>query len=357
LRDIFSTSAEEDIDNMSSKTPDWKRNRTLPHRSNRHHVLRPVEQPKGPKPSSTPAYRQKTSSKSPTVAKTGPFPFFDLPGEIRNRIYDLAIPETRVVISGTHPQKELEELKRREPEKKHKTRYHLRGRFRTGDMSTGSLLFASRQFNKEALQYVYARTTFCFEHFGVLRKFLRNIPTVAGRRIRSMEITHVGYAEPQWSIDRAWKLRHDARWAETLEQVKTQTNLQELTLDITNFDWPIQLELNEPWARPLLHLAGEKGLDRVRVKLDNDAFEMVRCDAAAKSLERRMMTSVGRQTQRREEAAEKQRELEANRKAKKVLRISLPQGAASSFSGPVKNAVKSKGLEGYAVAEPSYATC
>ncbi|KAJ9605227.1 hypothetical protein H2200_010617 [Cladophialophora chaetospira] len=342
-----------------------KRTRTLPNR-NRQHRLRPVSQPRRPvadipqvevltHATQNVAYRPK----SVAPRSTKPFPFFDLPGEIRNRIYDLVVPEARVIISGTHPQRDLEQMKKREPGRKHKLpRYQLKGKF-TGNGTASPLLFACRQTNREALKYVYARTTFCFNSFVILRKFLNNIPEAARMSILSLEITHRGYGEPSLLADRKWKLRHDAKWAASLKQVKQQTALRRLVLDITNFDWPIQLQLRESWAKPLLELAGE-GLDRVDLTLEQDSFPIERVAIVESELEKRMTTADGRRQKRQEgkfKAVEEQRRLEeSKRKATKVLTISLPNGMPKA-SGPAKKVVKSKGLEQFAIAQPQVGYC
>ncbi|ETI29223.1 hypothetical protein G647_01676 [Cladophialophora carrionii CBS 160.54] len=345
--------------------PNPTRDRTLPNRGRRND-LRPAFQPRiQPNPCAQVSVASPGAGAVANVAKpvlsrpARPFRFFDLPGEIRNRIYDLVVPEARVIVSGTHPQKQLQQLKKREPKKKHQApRYHLQGTF-AGGSTEASLLFSCRQMNCEAVQYVYARTTFCFTSFVVLRKFLGTVPEAARSSIVSLEITHIGYGEPPLLADREWKLRHDAKWSAVLNQVKQQTALRRLVIDITNFDWPIQLEAREPWAKPLLAL-GADGLDRVDVTLEHDGFPRDRCTAAAKELENRMMTREGRKQKRQEEkrkaADDKKRLEEATRKATKVLTIKLPSGA-TQISGPVKKVVRSKGLEQYAVAQPPIAFC
>ncbi|EXJ59385.1 uncharacterized protein A1O5_12266 [Cladophialophora psammophila CBS 110553] len=344
--------------------PSPKRDRLLPHR-NRQHVLRPVAQLTGP-----PAPRPQAETRRPTTEPMAkipkpapsrppkPFAFFKLPGEIRNRIYDLIIPEARVIISANHPQKELQLMKQREPFKKHKLPPHrLLGQF-TGKATGVSLLLSCRQMNQEAVPFIYARTTFCFDRIVVVRNFLKTIPEHARTSIRALEITHVGYAEPRWLADRQWKLRHDARWAALLRQIKHQvTALQKLTLDVTFFDWPCRLDVTESWARPFRELAGD-GLDRVDFTLEHERFHPVKVAATAKELENMMMSAEGTKQKRREERLKA--EMASKRKATKIkaLTIKLPLGDQTpSWNMPVKKVVKTKGLEQYAVAELPVAYC
>ena len=346
-------------------SPNTQRNRMLQYR-NRKHVLKSVPHLKASTPSGSASNSinraleaVSKAQATPKYKPLQPFRFFDLPGEIRNRVYDLVVPEARVSISGSHPQKELQEMKQESPLKKHKLpRYRFTSKFSTNPTEY-SVLIACRQMNQEVIRYVYGRTTFCFDKFVVLRKFLNRCPHAARTSVVNLEITHVGYGEPVKLRDREWKLRYDAKWEAILKQVKKQTALRTLVLDITNFDWPIRLELTESWARPLLDLAGD-GLDRVDVVLEQDRFAAVKCEVVGKELGKRMMTAEGRRKKRQEERlkaeVEKRRKEESRRKATKVLNVSLPNGAPKA-KGPVKKVVKSTGLGQYTVAQPHVAFC
>ncbi|KIV77863.1 hypothetical protein PV11_09641 [Exophiala sideris] len=350
------------------------RNRHLPYR-NRRHNLRTVQQPTGQSPSlpPVPAHPSIQPRAGPKPRSNGsvpenphsprpckPFPFFKLPGEIRNKIYDLVVPKTRVVISASHPQKELDQLKTQQPLEKHKRpRCRLSGKF-AGEPAPKALLFTCRQMNREAVEFIYARTTFCFDRFVVINKFLNVVPKTGVRSIESLQITHMGYSEPQWMDDRVWKLRHDVKWKKTLERTKEQmTSLSRLKLDLTFFDWPCRLETSEKWARPLLHLAGD-GLDWVDITLNHDRFHAVKNAATAKELENRMMTPEGKKNKIKEAKLqailETKRKEEAQKKAAKVLTIKMPLTEKTKVSNvPLKK--KGKGLEQYSWAQPSVAYC
>ncbi|KIX97920.1 uncharacterized protein Z520_06698 [Fonsecaea multimorphosa CBS 102226] len=344
-----------------------KRNRTLPHR-NRQHVLRPIAQPQGP-PAPRPQAETRPPPSGPVAKATRPapsrssksFPFFKLPGEIRNRIYDLVVPEARVIISANHPQKELQLMRQREPCKKHKPPPHrLLGQF-TGNATEASLFLTCRQMNREAVRFIYSRTTFCFDRVVVLRSFLKTVPEEARASIRALEITHVGYAEPRLLDDRRWKLRHDTKWAMVLRQIQHQvTALRHLRLNVTFFDWPCRLDVSEKWARPYLELAGEGGLLRVEFTLAHECFHEVKVAATAKELENKMMSAEGKKAKRREAEMERKRLEESKRKATRALKIKLPLGdnlPNVNLNMPTKKVVKSKGLEQYAVKEPPCAYC
>ncbi|KAL2427175.1 hypothetical protein ABEF95_009756 [Exophiala dermatitidis] len=352
--------------NMSSNSP--KRIRLLPHR-NRQHVLRNIPQPRSMATSSVGVQPQTSSAQSmcpgtdsqQQVAK--PFPFLDLPGELKNKIYDLVVPTTRVVITGSHPKKDLETLKWMFPNMEHKTRFRLLGEV-TGDTERASmaLLLTCRQMNEEVVTFIYSRTTFCFDRMVVLNKFLNVIPGAAAKSIGKLEITHVGYGEPQWIRDRTWKLRHDEKWAKTLKRIQMEmTSLTTLVLDLTLFDWPCRLEIDESWAKPLLDLAAD-GLERVNVNLVHDRFDPNMATATAKELETKMMSTEGKQKKLREAEAKaalekKQREA-ARTKALRSLRIRMPLGDKTMAKNvPAKKVVKTQGLEQFAKAPPGVAYC
>lgn len=209
--------------------------------------------------------------------------------------------------------------------------------------------------NAEAVEYVYARTTFRFENMNTIHKFLDIVPAAGAESIETLEVRQIGYGEPQWTADREWKLRHDDKWNMTLARVREKMlALQALTLNITVFDWPCQLDMDAPWARNLLQFAGS-GLDRVDVAFEHDRFSVPKMCETAQLLEKKMMTSEGIKKKIQEAQLEKQRQALAQRKTK-ILTILLPSTPYVNV-GPAKKVVKSKGLEQYTVGQPLVAVC
>lgn len=294
-----------------------------------------------------------------------PFPFFDLPGEIRNRIYDLIVEKSRVLIERSHPNKELARLHQLDPTQKHKRpRSRLSGVF-SKHGAGASLLHTCQQMNAEAVEFVYARTTFCFDTMNTIHKFLETIPSHGAKSIETLEVVQKGYGEPQWTDDREWKLRHDSKWKKTLSRVRENlVALQTLKLNITVFDWPCRLEMDATWAKTLINFAGT-GLNQVTVVFEHDRFSWEKGCETARQLETRMMTPEGTKKKIKEVnqqvQLEKQRIALAQRKATKVLSIRLPlktsKQSLNIIPGPARKMFKSKGLEQYARAEPLVAFC
>lgn len=294
---------------------------------------------------------------SPPPAKIPfkPFPIFDLPGEIRNKIYDLVVEESRGLITRSHPNKEWARIQKSNPHQKHvRPRSRLYGQFSQHGAGT-PLLLVCHQMNAEAVEYVYARTTFRFENMNTIHQFLDTVPTAGAKSIETLEVRQRGYGEPQWTVDREWKLRHDDKWKKTLGKVRERMiALQTLTLNITVFDWPCRLEMDAPWARTLIKFAGD-GLDRVNVTFEHDRFSFLKMCETAQLLEKKMMTSEGVQKKIKEIKLEKQRLALAQRKTK-ILTILLPNTQHLNVS-PAKKVVKSKGLGQYTMAQPPVAFC
>ncbi|KEF63024.1 uncharacterized protein A1O9_00999 [Exophiala aquamarina CBS 119918] len=342
-----------------------KRKPTTLHR-NRQFPLRDVPFSKG----SPPRSRTVSSSslnpcpvQNPSKVPFKPFPFFDLPGEIRNRVYDLVVEDSRVLIQGNHPNKELARLHREESTSKHRRpRCHFSGKFSKHGAGV-SLLYTCQRMNAEVVEFVYARTTFCFDNMNTIHKFLNTIPPAGAKSIEILEVDHKGYGEPRWTDDREWKLRHDEKWKQTLKLIRAKLLvLHTLKLNITVFDWPCRLEMDAQWAKPLVDFAGD-GLNRVDVVFEHDRFSWEKVCETARQLERKMMNPAG--LKKKVQEAKRQADLEKERtaftqgKAMKVLSIVMPvdTGKRTPNVSLVKKVVKRKGLEQYAKAEPPIAYC
>ena len=254
-------------------------------------------------------------------------------------------------------------MRRDDPASKHKRpRFHLSGEFFTHGIGA-SLLYTCHQMNAEVIEFIYARTTFCFDNMNTIDKFLNAISRSGAKSIENVEVVQKGYGEPQWTDDCEWKMRHDTKWKHTLKTMREKLSaLQTLKLNITVFDWPCRLDMDAEWAKPLLYFAGD-GLNRVDVVFEHDRFSLAKVSETARQLERKMMTQEGFKKKIREAKQqaelEKQRRALAQRKATRVLNILMPvdPGKQPSTAGPAKKVTKSKGLEKYARAEAPVAFC
>jgi hypothetical protein len=278
-----------------------------------------------------PAFAEWFTPKQPPAWK--PFRFLDLPGEIRNRIYDLVIPNSHVHITGNKPNKEFERSQREDsfPMKK-RPRFRLSGEIITIDDQGADplgLLRSCRKIYRESAPVFYSKTTPCFDSLLPIHKFLHLAPEPGLKHVRSLSLTLSHYGEPELTSDGQWKETYNARWQETCAMLANKLpSLQRLDLDLTLAAWPIQLSSKAEWTRPLRTLSGE-GLHLVLLTLRHNRFESMRLSQAACRVANSMMTAAGRDERDMNEAlaAIRQMEIEQRRKAalpvkaKKVLVI------------------------------------
>lgn len=289
-----------------------------------------------------------TSVQMPMVLESGmqnsvkpqKYGFFDLPGEIRNKIYEHVFDERRVVVRKAHGRKKVgaddnkpvgggqrpsdtrEDSQHSNTNKPSKTytglyvkKSIIQGKvFRSSNKEAHvnvDILFTCRKAYEEGICYLYANTTFYFGSFKSIRRLLRHCRSEALASIRHLELYHVIYGEPALTVDREWKMRDDDRWLKVCISMSEQlTGLQTLRLDLRICDWPTQLNLEASWAQPILELGKRKFLD-AKATLIHPCFSEKRLKHAANVLEEAIMC---------ETAVEKRREAKALRAVEEQLR-------------------------------------
>ncbi|RMZ87983.1 hypothetical protein DV736_g4789, partial [Chaetothyriales sp. CBS 134916] len=286
--------------------------------------------------------------------------FLDLPAEIRNKVYRFAVPSSRVLVFGNHPQREVEQYKkthrcRRAP----KFRYRLHSVILSGMdpqvlAAAAAFLCACRAVNREVTSLLYASTTFCFTTIKQINKFLNVIPEDGKKEITRIEISYSAYGEPLWTKDEYWKIKSDWKWTMACTRIEKELPaLRSVSLGLKISDWPLRLTSSAGCFEPLEILKGS-GLERVRVHLSHYRFHPNQCAVIAKGLEDMMMTMEGRELRDIEEAIEVVHQMEEQdaRKAqrpilrpRKVLVIKdIPRVDRAS----TKTYYRTKGLEGFA---------
>lgn len=257
--------------------------------------------------------------------------FLSLPGELRNEVYRHVIPECRVLIVQTKPNKEMEKQRKIWSEEgvQHKRpRSRLGHLLDIGQISEGlgitmNLLLACKQVRNDVELYLYSRTTFCFSSAKILTRFLDTASQSGVRAIQKAEILHKGYANPELTSHRVYRDRYYSRWSKTCAQVgEEMIGLQHLKLEAHLRDWPCELSaqpLNDTWRRACLQMAPRR-LPRVEVRLHHAMIHrntMVLKELAHK-LENDMMTLEGQMERDRVETVQVLRELEAKKASKEA---------------------------------------
>lgn len=235
---------------------------------------------------------KKTSQKKTFVPKPSQKKglLLKLPGEIRTQIYEYLLDDYRVeVIRAKHHPRPG----RKQPHSYRLCHNKLNLRFGEGFDSRYSatppvqLALTCRRFYEEMLLPVYANTYFVFRSPQTVHMFLNRINRDAQCAIRHIELYHTTYYEPKSPEHRAWKRRADSRWLETCRRLsESLPSLRTVHIDLRLGDWPIQLTLSEPWARPF-HCF--RNLLDARVDLLTGYFHPKQTRQACKDLERAMM--------------------------------------------------------------------
>ncbi|ETN38754.1 uncharacterized protein HMPREF1541_06792 [Cyphellophora europaea CBS 101466] len=272
------------------------------------------------------------------------FPFLELPGEIRNKIYDLTIPRSHVLVIGSHPQREFQASQKHDLDPIRKIpRYRLSGHvlsLDTTDADPLGFLRTCRLINQEAVPVFYSKTTICFNNIKTIHKFLNIAPASGLQSVSKISLTISSYGEPRLTRDTKWKNKQDKRWEDTCARLaRNMTNLRCLELDLRLATWPTQLSVNADWTTPLMKLKGD-GLHSVHLTLRHYRFNQTRLGMAARQAADRMMTAEGREERDLDEALQAVREFEIKQahkeslpiRARKVLVINDEDGAKAKFN-------------------------
>ena len=220
--------------------------------------------------------------------RQGVFRFLDLPAELRNQIYDLAISKEHYAIEwvdNNHKTKsqtyylprsgaprrtplgaEAARRRRALDSPKGKNPEPLPGDYYEPVPTT--LLLICKQMHDEAASVFYSKSAFHFHGLGALRHFLNHLTLLSRQSITKLHLTYKAYGHPRTTKDQIWKARHDRLWEDlcfrltygTKEDPADKCSLTHLGLDLTlndspisftSFDGAINGDLGTRWIRPL----------------------------------------------------------------------------------------------------------
>ncbi|KAI9739586.1 MAG: hypothetical protein M1834_006304 [Cirrosporium novae-zelandiae] len=183
--------------------------------------------------------------------------------------------------------------------------------------SIASLLLVCHQTHQETFKYLYEKTCFTFHSPKSITQFLNVLKPYYKSSIRHLSLVHSTYGEPRNLANRKWKETHDRKWLEVCTRAAEEMpKLKELSIYLNICDLPLELNLEAIWASPYLMFA-DRGLDKVSVALRAKGRSCNKNLAAcAGVLQKRLLSPEAR------EMLEKtQQELKRQQELEKILEL------------------------------------
>lgn len=227
----------------------------------------------------------------------GQFRFLDLPGELRNKIYDYGIVKQYYDIGwvgNNHKNKSLtyrlprlgiacgphleSGAARRRRQLDCSRRVPSQKQLAEGSIHAGpaALLTVCSKMHKEACSVFYSKSTFAFHGLGALRHFLDNLSPTATEALTRLRIKYRAYGEPNRTEDQTWKAKHDRLWEDLCWRIADRCiSLTRLSLDLTlnksplwfaPFDSADHAGIGAQWIKPLWAFQ-DVGIQRCWVRL------------------------------------------------------------------------------------------
>jgi len=189
----------------------------------------------------------------------GFFPFEELAGELRNKIYEYAIPKDRFHIgwvngtqrsktltydlakNGYRPRLQPDVVQRRR--QAHIPSHPAKRQIMDEIYETPSplsLALVNKALYEEASSFFYSRSVFCFDKTRTLRHFLDNMSETNRASIATLRLKHTPYGHPLRTEDQVWKNKADRAWEDMCWRISDEcTGLRTLKLDLKLLKSPL----------------------------------------------------------------------------------------------------------------------
>ena len=241
--------------------------------------------------------REPNTKRALRYISQGYFPFLQLPGELRNRIYELTITQEYYEIGWVDNSSKTKSLTYQLPKSGKAYGPHLKAdaakkrrqldccrrapsqkRLAEGSIHAGpaALLAVCKKMHGEACSVFYSKSTFSFHGLGALRHFLNHLSPVAMESLTQLSIKYRAYGEPNRTEDQKWKAKHDQLWEDLCWRIADQcTALTRLSLDLTlnksplwfaPFDLADKAGIGARWIIPLWAFQ-DVGIQQCEVRL------------------------------------------------------------------------------------------
>ena len=258
----------------------------------------------------------------------GYFPFLELPGELRNKIYHYCIPARSFSITWlkrskgqprgltyrrpTDPQGRGEAPKTKpdihesrlatrhpnHPNSDVQRRRHVMEAIYSQKRSPIAMLWVCRAMYPEASSAFYGKCSFGFDQLSCLRYFLQNLSVANTRSITTLCIKHHAYGHPYLLANEKWKKKADEAFEELCSQITTScTSLTHLRLDLNYHRCPIRFgpvaealyeDFTHQWM-VALWVFDQAILESLRLRLYSDVVEDTVLEVASHELRRELL--------------------------------------------------------------------
>lgn len=220
-------------------------------------------------------------------------PFLNLPGEIRNLIYNYVFPRELYQICcldkraksltyrfATQPLKgpRLDpSVDRRRRLLDYPRRIRSNERVPIYELSPGpaAILLTCKQIHQEAASLLYTNSTFTFSSLRAFSTFLNTIRISCKKSIRSLHLKHYTAGNLGLTQTNKGKEGYDRKWENICWKVRDELcNLKELSIVLTINDTPLVFGKEAAWKAPLLAFSGI-GLKRCSIILKGATIDTV----------------------------------------------------------------------------------
>ncbi|KAK8256355.1 hypothetical protein IWZ00DRAFT_159720 [Phyllosticta capitalensis] len=219
--------------------------------------------------------------------------FLDLPGEIRNAIYEEIFPSDKAVEIDFNPDAShipdetlspeasdvlmgiYQDSKVRPPPKCEagsmlkinvrratptpRTKASGKRRPREPDWTRvlcGGLLETCHQVHQEAASFLYSRPVFKFSSPNALDHFLKTVRPENLEHIKHVFIAHCTRREACSEVSEFSKDRHDQKWIDVMQKAAEKlTNLHDLRIRLFIRELPVRIDPSHHWAQAILAFA------------------------------------------------------------------------------------------------------
>jgi hypothetical protein len=220
--------------------------------------------------------------------------FFDLAGELRNKVYIYHYDTVRLVelmpTKANYNIIDAHALTLDEFQLRHKDEGvpvqgirsgKLLGKFTffegmktRWNVTISGLHVANRQVHQECLAMLYRSIAIFVQSPNRIRNFIQVVPKPNLQLIKRFHLDHQTYGSPEYRHNEIWKKKHHVTWMKTCKLVtKELPNIENLHINVDVLDRPLRFNFSESWVKLLFIFGCLKHLNDVEVNVFSSEVE------------------------------------------------------------------------------------